>query len=147
MACDMEWRMVQVLDTLKLNEDGSVHIAAGRYYIGDPLRLFDEDDWAKLLKSAGNFIETPLGRVGVTEVAAFHTARGDGWYECDEGVVPVDSGLIGIVSAAIAPTAPDGMITIEIEDADTCRAIDGTLWFGQLKFETQSSEEDEDDAP
>lgn len=130
-------------DSFDLKEGGKVVVHAGHYYIGDPLCAFPDDlRWDGLLSSCDAFQASPVGMVDGVQVVAFHTAHGDGFYECDQGEVAVDSGLIGLVPASVATETPTGMLAVEFTDAGTCEVIGGTLWFGHIKFETDNSDDD-----
>lgn len=128
----------------RLTESGTVAVPAGKYFLGDPLCAFPDDArWNRLLDSCGVFQASPVGAVDGMQVVAFHTAHGDGSYECEEGEVAVDSGLIGLVPASAARETPAGMIAVEFGDTESCQAVGGTLWFGQIKFETDDSDDED----
>ncbi len=134
------------MQDFELREGGKVSIPTGHYHLGDPLSAFPDDaKWDRLLDSCGAFQKSPVGEVDGLQVVAFHTAFGDGTYECEDGEVAVESGLIGLVPASADEEAPTGMLAVEFEHGETCQAVGGTLWFGQLRFETSDPEDDEDE--
>jgi hypothetical protein len=124
----------------KLLDDGRVCVPAGVYYVGDPVRIFGDDDdrWDDLMNEVSGFQVQPIGVSDDVERLAFPTGRAEGWFECEQGEVPVHTGLIGIVSAATLPEVPDGMLEIDIAEGETCHAVGGILTFGQIVFDTSA---------
>jgi hypothetical protein len=77
----------------------SVVVPAGEYYLGDPCYAVRDEDWEELLDTCDNF-RAPIGTLpNRLQVFAFRTANGDGTFACPElGTdLDVDSGLIGLV--------------------------------------------------
>ena len=75
-------------------------LPAGRYFIGDPCYVLDDQDWLRFCSwfdrlEAGE--ETEEDREEWNGVAADYTAYGDGVYSTSNGVFSVDSGMIGAV--------------------------------------------------
>ena len=127
-------------------ENGRVSVPPGCYYLGDPIRPFgDGPNWDRLLESCNNFIGNPIGSVDGTQVVAFHTAHGDGFYEFDDGEVNVDTGLIGLVPATAARRPPEGMFLVTFDEPVDCHADGGTLWFGHIRFDTHGANDDEEE--
>jgi hypothetical protein len=82
------WR-IQILS------DERVSVVPGVYYVGDPVRVFGDDDdrWDDLMNEVGGFQGQPIGYSDDIEVLAFPTGKPEGWFECDQGEVPVHAGL------------------------------------------------------
>lgn len=134
-------------EIFKMTESGRVSVPAGRYYLGDPIRPFgDGPKWDRLLESCNVFIGNPIGCVDGIQVVAFHTTHGDGFYECADGEVNVDTGLIGLVPATVASRPPEGMFLMTFDEPTNCHADGGTLWFGHIRFDTHDQDEDEEEA-
>ena len=128
-------------------QDGRVSIPPGVYYVGDPVRVFGDDDdrWDDLMNEVGGFQGQPIGISEDIEVLAFPTGRPEGWFECDQGEVPVHTGLLGLVSATAMPEVPDGMLEIDVSDGETCYAVGGIITFGQIVFDTSADEDEVDE--
>jgi hypothetical protein len=135
------------MDLFKLLEDGRVAVRAGAYYLGDPCRPFADGDprWDVLGNSCNWFQDSPIGVVDDIQVVAFHTARGDGCYDCDAGEILVDSGLIGLVPASVAEEPPVGMYLVEAAEGEICQVAGSVLWFGDIRIDTNPSDDLEAD--
>lgn len=118
----------------------------GRYFIGDPCYVFDDDKdtWDKLLDAG-------LSDGGVVEfnghkVYAHHTAYGDGTYKDQNGnEFGVDTGMLGAVPIELIEY-PAGEEDGTMVDAPNGLLVDyenGTFYFGNIVIKTD--EDDEDD--
>jgi hypothetical protein len=142
----------------KSNVD-DVTVPAGEYFLGDPSYAIEPHEvWMHLLESC-NYFEKPIGQLpDGTEVIAFNTAYGDGYFPDDHGnMYPVDAGLIGLVpvtpatEAALAEQGGQGypgplMTRVSFDEPALCtRTGRGLLTFGPYRVDTAGDELDEDD--
>jgi hypothetical protein len=143
------------------HETPDVTAPAGEYFLGDPgYAVEPHENWMHLLESC-NYFEKPTGQLpDGTEVIAFSTAYGDGFFPDNHGnEYPVDAGLIGLVpvtpatEAALADTeataqahgAPHQFMTRVsfAEPVECTRTGLGLLTFGPYQIDT-AGEVDED---
>jgi len=133
--------------SFRVLDDGSVEVQPGRYWVGDPCLAFQgtrDDEWRGLV-AARSASQTPLGRVGNSEMVAFPTPDGDGFFECEDFGVYVTSGLIGIVPARDGEDAPDEMVEVDLDEPENCMADEGRIWIGQFGFDARPGHHVEDE--
>lgn len=122
-------------------------LPAGKYYLGDPCYVIDNDKWDEYLNP---FWED---RGGIFEFdghlcAAFYTRWGDGCYDCSDGsILGVDSGSIGAIPMVLCVGDIDSGTTVEFDTPVECYDSNGKLHFGGYTVDTdpEDEEEDEDD--
>jgi hypothetical protein len=124
---------------------------AGEYFLGDPgYAVKPRKAWMHLLESC-NYFEKPTGQLpDGTQVIAFSTAYGDGFFADNFGnMYPVDAALIGLVpvteatEAALAETEatvhpPEQHMTrVRFDEPAPCtRQGRGLLTFGSYQIDT-----------
>jgi hypothetical protein len=120
-----------------------VEVPAGRYWLGDPCYVVQDELWQDLLKSCA-FFKAPVGQVNGHEVLAFFTATGDGLYpSSDDHLFSVDAGLIGLTPHGLAAAdfnevqmALGRGCWVEFEEPTTCSSHNGVLIFGDIEIDT-----------
>lgn len=122
----------------------SQKLPAGRYYIGDPCYVIDDDKWHEFLFGFQNTDDDGgIFDFEGTAACAFYTHYGDGCYEANNGdMLGVDSGIIGAVPMELVgdDTLPLGT-EVEFREAFDCvRDPDGCLHFGTFSVMTGDEE-------
>lgn len=125
---------------------GKITVPAGSYYLGDPCYSFKHETWSKILDNS-NFLED-VYQTGEGLVVAFNTAYGDGCYfDQFSNEYPVDAGMIGLVSQALADRGLDGRLLVTFYRQTECYTEGregGILHFGEYRINTEGSEEDDE---
>lgn len=124
---------------------------AGTYVIGDPCYNLSHERFDEFLSSSDS-LET-AGQVTLSDgstvaVAAFFTARGDGRYNDHSGFeYAVDSASIGIMPlSALEGAEPDESTkVVKFKHEFECYDSAGTLVFGHIEINTNSSSDEEDE--
>lgn len=130
-----------------IESPASVHIPAGRYFLGDPCYAVPDDLWLPLLESC-DYFNAPVGNVAGFRVVAFSTAYGDGEYLDNEGHrYPVDAGLIGVVPEAFATKYPreelERLGRFVEHDGCLLSSEDGVIRLGHIAINTGDGEDDD----
>jgi hypothetical protein len=131
-------------------EEFSVTIPAGKYYLGDPCYSFsnDSDLWSKLLDTCDTF-NHPIAEKDGQNILGFRTLHGNGEYQDNAGFTyGVDAGLIGLVPVEVADQNPNeiyGKNTVKVvnfnRDTECMRLANGTLKFGAIVIDMEVAEE------
>ena len=131
-------------------------LPAGKYYIGDPCYVIDDDKWSDfcdiLFKGNGGSRNDEVTDFEGHPMFASGTAYGDGSYEGSDGVVyGVDAGLIGIVPVAlikkrgISEARRLGSIVTFKKPFEAYKDDAHTFHFGDIDIPTGDVEEDDED--
>lgn len=122
-------------------------LPAGKYYIGDPCYVIDNEKWDDFLGPFWNH----GGRGGKfdfegDDCVAFYTQYGDGQYELEgEGaLLPVDAGMIGCIPKVMCHSDGDGA-DVTFDEPFECWEENGNLHFGDLVVKTGDDMEEEYD--
>ena len=134
-------------------------LPAGKYYIGDPCYVIDEDRWS-------DFVDASFGSdqkgIAVTEfdghpMYAHGTAYGDGCYLGSDGVrYGVDAGMLSVVPLALCLRYEEDEMKSEMvrlgsivdfkEDFTADRNYDCTFHFGHIDIPTGDTDEEDDES-
>lgn len=127
-------------------------LTAGRYYVGDPSKVFEEYDWRDVCKAM--FRNGTHGIVTTRDDGTFffcYTANGNGFYALKESGkdilwLPVESGCLSVIPMHLAirwsvkanPNNPDYFgLTINVtEDTMIECTGDGNFTFGKYSVKT-----------
>jgi hypothetical protein len=139
-----------------MNRQKSIVLPAGKYYIGDPCYIFN-DNWDEVLDQTKYFEGGGVFEVFGQKVVGGSTNYGDGMYYDNFGRgYAVDAGLIAIVPVALllvdnvetvdSVIESDNMHIVEFEKPFVASYIDGGSYqFGEIEIETGDEDEDEED--
>lgn len=130
-------------------ESIEVEVKPGRYWVGDPCYVIDEDRWMELLESANYFMSSSVGVLDNLMVLSFGTKYGDGEYKGSNGFwFSVDAGMIGLVPDELVVQRENTTLGVFVNfDRPTrcSREEDGTLTFGDLVIQTGDMDYDEEE--
>lgn len=123
------------------NTRTTLTVTPGRYFLGDPCyAVTRQNDWVALLESC-RYFEEPVGTLNGTQVAAFGTAYGDGFYQDRDGYgYPVDAGLIGLTPVGLIDdeTALTGLGRfVEFEEPVSMSGDYGLIACGPYRIDTR----------
>jgi hypothetical protein len=132
--------------------DATAHtFPAGKYYIGDPCYVLDDEIYDAIVIGSGEGFFTN----GTHTIGFFGTAYGDGCYRGTNGkTYGVDAGIIGIVPAELMKGGSDGegTLTFENEFKFGCTS-DATFYVkdeinprNSFQIPTKDCDEDEEDS-
>lgn len=115
-------------------------IPAGQYFFGDPCYSpVGNNDWDRLL-DFNQVFDTPLVNFDGRIVLGFNTVYGDGLYHSNmDHTIPVDAGLIGLVTAFPGEDAPKGMYLVTFAKHTICFEDSGVMFFGDISVDTTES--------
>lgn len=123
-------------------------LPAGKYYIGDPCYVIDDEVWGEFLDPFWSSRPAGVFDFDGHTCACFNTAWGDGQYKLEPigDWLPVDAGIIGAIPAVLCTRggAHDGAM-VEFDEPFTCQAVNGKLYFGEYSVETNEDYDDDED--
>lgn len=129
-------------------ESIEVEVKPGRYWVGDPCYVIDEDRWMELVESANYFMSSVVGVLDDLMVLSFGTKYGDGVYFGNNGFeFVVDAGMIGLVPEKLVQRENTALgVFVDFDRPTRCsREEDGTLIFGDLVIQTGDMDYDDED--
>lgn len=116
----------------------------GKYYIGDPYWIFNDQTLQALLVAAKHFQEGDIVEFNGFELWAAKTAWGSGTFEDQNGAeYAVDSSYLGAVPLELVEV-PEGLehgTSMEFSIGLNVKEHKGTFWFGIIVIKTDDDEE------
>ena len=124
------------------------HLPPGRYFIGDPCYVFDndKDTWDKLLDAG--LVDGGLIEFNGHKVWGHSTMWGDGTYKDQNGnEFGVDSGMLGAVPMELIeyPAGEEHGTMVDAPNGLTVDFERGTFYLGNIVIKTDDDDEEEFD--
>ena len=119
-----------------------MHLPPGKYYVGDPCYVFQDETWGRLIAEAQEpMLHGDIVEFDNRQLWAHSTMYGDGIYEDQNGVeYGVDSGIIGIIPIELIddPAGEENGLIIDFPKGVTVDHDNGTFWIGAVVIKTNS---------
>ena len=112
---------------------GPMRLEADEYWIGDLSYVLSDNDWSRACEHFGN---RRAVRLISGEVAIIFGTYGDGYHAntSGKGVIPVDSGTIGIVPATAVEAKADHGFSKTFSQPFICEMDDKRIVFGDVSI-------------
>ncbi len=125
-------------------------LPAGKYFIGDPCYVFNDDTWDTLCEKHLDAMSTgEIFEFNGHQVWSHSTAYGDGVYGDQNGAeYGVDAGLLGIVPIALIedPAGEELGTMIEFQRSVVVSYENGTFYIGHITIKTGNDDLDFEDS-
>jgi hypothetical protein len=127
-------------------------LPAGKYYIGDPCYVFNDETWDTLIeKHWDSMRHGEIFELNGQQLWMHSTKFGDGVYDDQNGTeYGVDAGLLGIVPIALIedPAGEENGTVLEFQRSVVVSYDNGTFYIGNITIKTGDDDLDfEDDDP
>lgn len=125
----------------------SFRLPPGKYYIGDPCYVFQNDTWDQLIQEHGDHLQHgEIVEFRDAQLWAHCTAHGDGAYMDQMNTeYSVDSSMIGVVPLGLIddPSGEDDAVVMDFPKGLTVEYSNGTFFIGPICIRTDYLADDE----